>query len=104
LALAQQQVNNRRETFQFNTGLQHIQYRHEVDKMLKMMADDDEIIRLRTSIRLSSEVKFANGVITVGELLKDISAESQALLGKSLHELEWLKSLYEMKLIMNYEL
>ena len=101
LALAQQQVENRRETFQFNTGLQQIQHQHAVDKMRKMMIDDDEIIRLRTSIRQSSEAKFSHGTITVGELLKDITAESQALLGKALHELDWLMSTYELRETFN---
>ena len=101
LTLAQQQVNNRRETFQFNTGLQQIQHEHAIDQMRKMMIDDEEIIRLRTSIRHSSEAKFSNGTITVNDLLKDITAESQALLGKALHELDWLMSMYELKLITN---
>ena len=101
LSLAQQQLNNRRETFLFNNDLQQIQQQQAIEKMRKMMIDDDEIIRLRSSIRLSSEAKYANGTITVGELLKDITTESQALLSKSLHELEWLKNIYEMKVIMN---
>ena len=101
LSLAQQQLDNRRETFLFNTGLQQMQQQQAIDKMRKMMADDDEIIQLRTAIRRSSEAKYANGTITVSELLKDITAESQASLAKALHELEWLQNIYEMKTIMN---
>ena len=101
LSLAQQQIDNRRETFLFNTDLQQIQQQQTIEKMRKMMIDDDEIIRLRSSIRLSSEAKYANGTITVSELLKDITTESQALLSKTLHELEWLKNIYEMKTITN---
>ena len=101
LSLAQQQLENKRETFLFNTGLQQIQQQQSIEKMYKMMTDDDEIIRLRMSIRRSSEAKYANGAITVSELLKDITTESQALLGKALHELEWLQHIYELKTIMN---
>ena len=101
LSLAQQQIDNRRETFLFNSGLLEIQQHQAIDKMRKMMFDDDEIIRLRKSIRLSSEAKFANGAITINELLKDITAESQALLSKALHELEWLQNIYELREIMN---
>jgi len=101
LSLAQQQIDNRRETFLFNTGLQDIQQQQSIEKMRKMMIDDDEIIRLRMSIRQSSEAKFANGTITISELLKDITAESQALLSKTLHELEWLQNIYELKEIRN---
>ena len=101
LSLAQQQLENRRETFLFNTGLQQTQQQHAIDKMQKIMADDDEIIRLRTSIRKSSEAKYANGTITVNDLLRDITAENQASLGKALHELEWLKNIYELKTTIN---
>lgn len=97
LTLAQQQIDIRRETFLYNTGLQQIHQRQAIDKMRKMMADDDEIIFLRTSIRQASEAKFANGTITVNELLRDITTESQSQLAKSLHELEWLKNIYELK-------
>jgi hypothetical protein len=89
--------------FQFNNSLQQIQQQHAIDKMRKMMTDDDEIIRLRTAIRLSSEAKYANGTITVNDLLKDITTESQALLAKALHELDWLMNIYELQLIINYE-
>jgi outer membrane protein TolC len=101
LTLARQQVDNRREVFQFNNGLQQIQQYHAIDKMRKMMIDDDEIIRLRTAIRLSSEAKYANGTITVNDLLKDITVESQALLAKALHELDRLMNIYELQYSVN---
>ncbi|MDR0394906.1 MAG: TolC family protein [Tannerella sp.] len=101
LSLAQRQVDNQRETFLFNNGLQQIGQQNAIEKMRKIMSDDDEIIKLRTSIRRSSEAKYANGTVTVNDLLRDITAENQALLNKSLHELEWLKNIYELKYIMN---
>jgi len=101
LSIAQQQVDNRRETFLFNNNLQQMQQQEAIDKMRRMMVDDDEIIGLRTSVRSSSEVKYANGTITVNDLLRDITTESQAQLNKSLHELEWLKNIYELKNTVN---
>ena len=101
LSLAQQQIDSRRETFLFNNSLQQVQQHVAIDKMRKVMTDDDEIIRLRTSVRRSSEAKYANGTITVNDLLRDITTESQALLNKSLHELEWLKNIYELKNTVN---
>ncbi|MDR0742973.1 MAG: TolC family protein [Tannerella sp.] len=101
LSIARQQVDNRKEVFLYHSGLQQIQQQKAIAKMRKVMADDNEIIELRTSIRTASEAKFSNGTITVGELLRDITAESQALLNKSLHELEWLKNIYELKYTMN---
>ena len=101
LSLAQQQIDNRRETFLFNSTLQQVQQQVAIDKMQKVIAGDDEIIRLRTSVRQASEAKYANGTITVNDLLRDITAESQARLNQSLHELEWLKNIYELKYTVN---
>ncbi|MDR1097583.1 MAG: TolC family protein [Tannerella sp.] len=102
LSLAQRQVDSQRETFLFNNSLQQIRQRSAIEKMRKMMANDDEIIKLRTSIRRSSEAKYANGTVTVSDLLRDITTESQALLNKSIHELEWLKNIYELKNTVNF--
>ena len=101
LSIAQQQIDSRRETFMFNNSLQQLQQQVAIDKMRKVMVDDDEIIRLRTSVRRSSEAKYANGTITVNDLLRDITTESQAQLNKSLHELDWLKNIYELKNTVN---
>ncbi|MDR1381031.1 MAG: TolC family protein [Tannerella sp.] len=101
LSLAQQQVDNQREVFLFNNGLQQIQQQSAVETMRRIMAGDHEIISLRTAIRKSSEAKFAGGTITVNELLRDITAESRAMLDRSLHELEWLKNIYELKYTVN---
>ena len=101
LTIAQQQVDNRREAFLFNNSLQQIQQQEAIDKMRKMMVDDGEIIGLRTSVRRSSEAKYANGTITINDLLRDITTESQAQLNKSLHELEWMKHIYELKYTVN---
>jgi outer membrane protein TolC len=101
LSLAQQRVENQRETFLFNTDLATIQQRNAIEKMNKIMADDSEIIRLRTSIRETSEAKYANGTITVGELLRDIIAESQSRQSKALHEIEWLKNIYDLTNALN---
>ena len=101
LSLAQQQIDSRRETFLFNSGIQQEQQQVAISKMQKMMIDDDEIIRLRTSVRKASEAKYANGTITINDLLRDITTESQAWLNKSLHELDWLKNIYELENTVN---
>ena len=101
LSITQQQIDNRRETFLFNNGLQQVQQYEAIDKMRRMMTDDSEIIDLRTSVRRSSEAKYANGTITINDLLRDITTENQAQLNKSLHELEWLKNIYELRYTVN---
>jgi outer membrane protein TolC len=102
LSLARREVDNRRDVFLFNSMLLEIQQQRAIGKMQRIMADDLEIVRLRTAIRTASEAKFAGGTITVGDLLRDITAESRAMLDGSLHELEWLKNIYELKFTTNY--
>jgi outer membrane protein TolC len=101
LTLAQQRIDNQRETFLFNTDLTTLQQRNAIDRMHKIMAEDAEIIRLRNSIRLTSEAKYANGIITVNDLLRDIIAESQSMQSKALHEIEWLKNIYDLGYTLN---
>jgi outer membrane protein TolC len=101
LSLARRQVENQRETFLFQNSLQQIRRHHAIEKMRMIMSDDDEMIALRTAIRRASEAQYANGTITVNDLLRDITAENQALLHKSLHELEWLQNIYELKYTRN---
>ncbi|MDR1407291.1 MAG: TolC family protein [Tannerella sp.] len=96
LSIAQKQVDGRRETFLFNQNLKMIQQQEAIDRMNRIMADDAEIISLRTAIRRTSETRFAHGTLTVGDLLHDIHAESQARQARMLHEIEWIKHIYEL--------
>ena len=101
LSLAQKRVDNQIVTFLFNTDLATIQQRNAIEKMNRIMADDAEIIKLRTSIRETSEAKYANGTITVGDLLRDIITESQSMQSKAQHEIEWLKNIYDLTNSLN---
>ncbi|MDR1675950.1 MAG: TolC family protein [Tannerella sp.] len=96
LSLAQRQVDSRREVFLFNQNLKTIRQREAIDKMNRIMADDAEIIALRTSIRRTSETRFTHGTLTVSDLLRDIHAESQARQARALHEIEWIKNICDL--------
>ena len=52
-------------------------------------------------MRKASESKYRNGVITVNDLLRDIVNENNAVLGRSKHELEMLKNIYDLKMELN---
>ncbi|MDR3269717.1 MAG: TolC family protein [Tannerella sp.] len=97
LSIARQRVDNQRDVFLFNHELQKIQQQNAAAKMMRLMAGDDEIIALRTAIRRASEARFTNGTMTVNDLLRDITAESQAQQSRALHEIEYLKQLYDLK-------
>jgi outer membrane protein TolC len=101
LQIAQQQTENQRDVFLFNNQIQQLQQKNAINKMQKLLADDEELIRLRKEIRLSSDAKYANGTLTINELLRDITFENQALLTKAVHEIEQIKSIYELKNTVN---
>lgn len=101
LEQSRRSIELQRETFLFNNRLEQTGKIAEIEQMLAIMEQDERIIVLRSSVREASEAKLANGTITANDLVRDIAAESRARLDKSLHELEYLQKIYEMKYIVN---
>ena len=101
LVLAQNQIENAREVFLFNNQLQSTQEQEAIERYRKMMSEDDEIIRLRTSVRQAAEAKLKHGVIDVNNLLQEITRENQACTNQSSHEIEMLKHIYELRHTVN---
>lgn len=96
-------VDVQRETFLFNTRLQMLQQHAEVRKLAELMVTDERIVRLRESIKRSAEVKFANGVISVTDLIREIHAEDMARQTASLHKIQQLFSIYNYMYTVNNE-
>lgn len=95
--LQKQSVNTHRNTFLYNLNMQVSQQQEEIDKYSKMMQDDKEIIRHQTLIREAAEVKVENGTMTVSDLMKEINVEEAAKQAKTLHEIQFLLSIYALK-------
>lgn len=96
-----ERVLNSKEVFLFNTHLQVSQQTSAIASMEQQMRDDDEIIRLRTNIRKAAEAKVANGTMTVMDMLREITNENMARQNKSLHEVQLLKNIYQLKYTTN---
>lgn len=96
LVLQQQRIDSERETFLFNNRLQNEQSNGVIDNLRKQIGEDDNIIRLRESIREKSELKVKNGTETVNELLRNVNAVSRARQTKALHELQLLQEIYHL--------
>ena len=101
IEMSQRSVQLQRDAFKWNTDIQQTQIQKEIDRMYDIKASDDEIVRLRESVRRASESKYRNGVITVNELLRDIMSENSAVIERSRHELELLKNIYDLKVLLN---
>ena len=89
--------NVQRETFLFNNNLEQIQQNENIERYKKLMADDEEIISLRLSIRKAAESKLSHGIIDVNDLVKEINNENAARVQQTVHEIELLKEIYDQK-------
>ena len=93
--------NVQRDVFLFNNNLEKIQQSESIDRYRRLMADDEEIITLRSQVRKAAESKLRHGIIDVNDLLREINAENAARVQQSMHEIEMLKEMYEMKNTVN---
>ena len=91
--------NVQRETFLYKNNLEQIQQNENIERYKKLMADDDEIIALRSSIRKAAESKLSHGIIDVNDLVKEITNENAAKVQQRVHEIEMLKAIYDQKYI-----
>lgn len=90
-----------RDVFLFNNRLEQIQQREEIARYTKLMADDEEMIKLRAAVRKAAESKLAHGIIDVNDLVREINQENAARVQWSIHELEALKQMYDNKITTN---
>jgi outer membrane protein TolC len=89
-------VDVQRETFLFNTSLQLVRQNTEIEKMNQLLDSDNEIIRLRRSIKQAAEVKLAGGVISVTDLIREINAEDMAHQTAHTHRIQQLMAIFNL--------
>lgn len=98
---AARQIDVQRDVFLFNTRMQTTQDDGEIARLRNAVADDDRIVRLRRSVRMAAESKLENGIIDATDLLRKITDETAAALGRSTHEIELLQAIYRLKHTLN---
>lgn len=101
LRTAQQSIDLQRDVFRFETDLQISQETGDITRLRKTLADDARIVSLRQSVREAAESKLRNGIIDTNDLLQKITDEAAARSAQSVHEIELLKALYELKHTIN---
>ena len=97
LRTAQQSIDLQRDVFRFETDLQISQETGDIARLRKTIANDARIVSLRQSVREAAESKLRNGIIDTNDLLQKITDEAAARSAQSVHEIELLKALYELK-------
>lgn len=92
-------INIQEETFLFNTKLQMTQTSANIEKQKAILAEDDEIVSLRKSIRESYQLKYDAGSGSLMDLLNATEKETEARSQKALHEMQLLMTIAEQKTI-----
>lgn len=101
LQLQREVTESNRDVFLFNNQLEQIQQQEKIARYRKLMADDEEIIALRSAVRKAAESKLAHGIIDVNDLVREINQENAARVQRSIHEIEMLKEIYDNKFTTN---
>ena len=94
-------IENAREVYLFNNKLEEIQQNENINRYQAMMKSDDEIIVLRTNVRKAAESKLTHGIIDVISLLREINNENAAKTQQTIHEIDMLKEMYNLKYTNN---
>ena len=101
LQLQRELTESNRDVFLFNSNLEQLQLTEEIARYRQLMADDDEIISLRSSVRKAAESKLSHGIIDVNDLVREINQENAAKVQRSMHEIQMLKKIYDNKFATN---
>ena len=103
LQLQREVTESNRDVFLFNNSLEQIQQNENITRYQKLMADDEEIITLRSAVRKAAESKLSHGIIDVNDLVREINAENAARVQQSIHEIEMLKEMYDLIFTRNLD-
>lgn len=99
--LQRETAQNQREVFLFNNRLEQMQHNEAIERYRSLMSQDQEIIALRGQVRKAAESKLSHGIIDVNDLIRDINSENAARVQQSIHEIEMLKQMYDLKYTTN---
>jgi len=97
-------INNievNRKVFLFNQSIQIKQQRAIAEQYRIILDSDDEIIRMRKTIYDASAAKTEHGTLSVVDLMRDLNMEHAAKAQKIVHEVQYLKALYDLKNLYN---
>ena len=101
LQLQRELTESNREVFLFNNSLEQIQQNEDIIRYQRLMANDEDIIALRSAVRKASESKLSHGIIDVNDLVREINQENAARVQHSIHEIEMLKQIYDNQFTTN---
>ena len=101
LSTARQQAELQRDAFLLNTQLEVSRENDDISRLRELIASDVTIIDLRRDVRLAEESKLRNGVIDIHRLVERITDENSAAQTQIIHNIELLKTIYDLKNTVN---
>jgi len=96
-----QNIEINRKLFLLNQSIQVKQQNAIAEQYKKILFSDDEIIRMRETIYKASEAKTEHGTMSISDLMRDLNMEYAAKAQKIVHEVHYLKALYDLKNLWN---
>lgn len=97
MRISTDRISSHMETFIFNTNLQLVQQKSEVEKQRLILAKDKEIVTLKAAIKKGYELKYQNGMCSMNDLITATNSESEARTNEALHETQLLMAIYTYK-------
>jgi len=91
-------IDTERATFEFNQSLELKQYSADVAKQRAILEADGKIVKLKSRIHESQQLKFDNGLCSASDLINAINNEQDARSNQQLHEIQLMKSMYAYKI------
>ncbi|MBR5118133.1 MAG: TolC family protein [Muribaculaceae bacterium] len=101
LNTARQQAELQRNIFLLNNSLEVVKENNEISRLRQLIKSDASIVDLRRNVRLAEESKLRNGVIDIHRLVERITDEDTAVQARIIHNIELLKTIYELKNTVN---
>ena len=86
-----------RQTFLMNSSIEAEQKNNAILKARDVLERDTEIIELRQKISRSSESQYHEGTIKMNDYLSMLDEEYKARANESLHEIQLMMAVYDMK-------
>ncbi|MEW6196059.1 MAG: TolC family protein [Bacteroidota bacterium] len=93
-------VETQKETFLLNTDLLLNQQSSEINKLRKLIKVDEEIIKIRISVKDAAQSQLENGVITSNDFIRELNAEDQAKQNLVIHKIQLLLAQHNHKLTL----
>lgn len=99
IQLQQQMIQTKQETFTQNIQILLSQQKEQINKLEKLLNNDQQLISLRTDITKFAASKLENETITVSDFIQELQAETVSKLNNELHKIQLNEAIEKYNLI-----